>query len=124
MYLPTARAKSISEGSAVRAYRCTDCGFEHLYARGFCPRCGKPDLRPFSLSGEGRVAALTVLHRAPTPEYESKVPYVVALVDLDEGFRVMGHAPIDVVPGARVSAVFEASSAAPLSFQPLAKADQ
>jgi uncharacterized OB-fold protein len=38
--------------------------------------------------GAGVVHAFTVVHRAPA-EYRSEVPYVVALVDLDEGVRMM-----------------------------------
>ena len=49
-------------------------------------------------SGRGRIHSYTVVHRAP-PEYRDEVPYVVALVELDEGVRMMTRL-IDVGPAA------------------------
>jgi len=47
-------------------------------------------------SGRGRIHSYTVVHRAP-PEYREEVPYVVALVELDEGVRMMTRL-VDVEP--------------------------
>jgi uncharacterized OB-fold protein len=56
------------------------------------------DLEWVEASGAGRVHSFTVVHRAP-PDYRDEVPYVVALVDLDEGVRMMTRL-VDVEPGA------------------------
>lgn len=85
---------------------CRACGHHQAFVRGFCSRCGSEDLDWKTAAGGGRVAAHSVLHRAPTPDYREKVPYAIALVDLDEGMRVMGHAALDLKPGARVSLSF------------------
>lgn len=49
-------------------------------------------------SGRGNVHSFTVVHRAPA-DYREEVPYVVALVDLDEGVRMMTRL-LDVEPAA------------------------
>ena len=49
-------------------------------------------------SGRGRIHSYTVVHRA-SPEYRDEVPYVVALVELDEGVRMMTRL-VDVWPAA------------------------
>jgi len=49
---------------------------------------------------------VTILHRAPSEEWRPFIPYALALVDLDEGVRVMGHADVGVSIGDRVKATF------------------
>ena len=54
--------------------------------------------------GEGTVFAVTVVARAPSDEFRALAPYTLVLVDLDEGFRLMGHAVPGVAIGDRVVA--------------------
>jgi uncharacterized OB-fold protein len=62
-------------------------------------------------SGDGAVYTLTIVRQAHIEPFKSMVPYVVALIDLDEGPRLMsnvvGCAPEDVKIGARVRVLFE-----------------
>jgi uncharacterized OB-fold protein len=62
-------------------------------------------------SGRGVVYSFTVVHRAPTPFFRDKVPYVVALIDLQEGVRMMsnivGCDPAEVKIGDHVEVIFE-----------------
>jgi uncharacterized OB-fold protein len=57
------------------------------------------------------VYSFTVMQRAPAPEFASRAPYVVALVDLDEGPRMManivGDDALGVGIGERVRVCFE-----------------
>jgi uncharacterized OB-fold protein len=76
--------------------RCTACDVLVWYPRRRCHRCGSDALRWERLSGRATVHAFTVVHRAPDPSVA--VPYVVALVDLVEGARVMTNL-VDVDPG-------------------------
>jgi uncharacterized OB-fold protein len=61
--------------------------------------------------GVGSVHSFSVVRRAPTPVFASNAPYVIALIDLDEGPRmfanVVGDGALDVAIGDRVSVVFE-----------------
>ena len=90
------------------AYQCCPaCGAVQGMPRSFCHRCGAHDPEWRVSEGRGLVAAATTLHRAPTPEYRERVPYDIVLVDLAEGFRVMGHAEPGLSVGDRVAAEFE-----------------
>jgi uncharacterized OB-fold protein len=56
-----------------------------------CPYCHSRELCWEQLAGTGTVYSVTVSRRAPSPEFADLVPYVVALVDLDEGCRMMSN---------------------------------
>jgi uncharacterized OB-fold protein len=66
------------------------------------------------VSGLGTIYTFTVNYRAPAPFFKTRLPYVVAIVGLDEGPRLManilGAAPQDVAIGKRVKVVFEKGS--------------
>ncbi|HEY0601795.1 MAG TPA: Zn-ribbon domain-containing OB-fold protein [Herpetosiphonaceae bacterium] len=74
--------------------RCAACAAAIFYPRVLCPTCGATDLRWEISGGRGTVYATTTQH----PRGEA--PYNVALIDLDEGFRMMsrveGIAPSEV----------------------------
>ena len=42
-------------------------------------------------AGIGRVYAMSLVHRAPSEELRTYAPYLVLLVDMEEGFRLMAH---------------------------------
>jgi uncharacterized protein len=83
----------------------------HTYSRPWCSRCLHEPLDLAPVSGLGVVYASTVVHRPPASSFAELVPYVFALVDLDEGVRVVtmitGCAPDEVRPGRRVRAVVD-----------------
>jgi len=61
-------------------------------------------LREEVSAGLGTVHTLTTIHRAGHPDRAEDVPYTVALVDLDEGIRVIGDLTSDAAIGDRVRA--------------------
>lgn len=67
--------------------RCTACGDLHFPPRLVCPRCKGRSLEPYQFSGRGTVYSYTVVYQAPEG-FEDYVPYVVALIDLEEGVRI------------------------------------
>lgn len=85
---------------------CRSCGNAQLFPRPFCSRCGHTDLAWDAAAGTGTVVGHSVLHRAPTPADRERLPYAVALVELDEGLRVMGNAGLDLSIGERVALSF------------------
>jgi uncharacterized OB-fold protein len=89
--------EGVAEG-VLRLQRCRACDRHVFYPRAVCPFCMASDLEWVEASGAGRVHSFTVVHRAP-PDYRDEVPYVVALVDLDEGVRMMTRL-VDVEPAA------------------------
>ncbi|MEK7945233.1 OB-fold domain-containing protein [Pigmentiphaga sp. YJ18] len=67
--------------------RCGDCGAWQWPPRAVCRGCGGAlDWRP--ASGGGRLSTWSVVTRAPRPELQADVPYVVAFIELDEGVRL------------------------------------
>lgn len=69
--------------------RCDACGRWHFYPRSVCPHCGAGTITWAPVSGRGRVYSATQVQRAPSPAFAESVPYVVAIVALDEGPHLM-----------------------------------
>ncbi|MPS27052.1 MAG: hypothetical protein E2576_17310 [Alcaligenaceae bacterium] len=70
--------------------RCGDCGAWQWPPRAACRHCGGAlDWR--QASGGGRLSTWSVVTRAPRPELQADVPYVVAFVELDEGVRLFAR---------------------------------
>jgi uncharacterized OB-fold protein len=74
--------------------RCRDCGKEIFYPRVLCPNCASDSLEWQTSGGRGTVYATTAVHR------RDGEPYNVALVDLEEGFRMMSR--VEGVPAEEV----------------------
>lgn len=72
---------------------CTDCDRGVFYPRAFCPHCaaGADALEWRTASGRATVYAAVVEHRpeAAGTNFSGGAPYCVALVDLDEGVRML-----------------------------------
>ncbi len=68
--------------------RCSACGVHVFYPRYNCPRCGSPDLQWVKASGRGKVYTYTVARRPTHPAFAERVPYVIAIVELQEGPRM------------------------------------
>ena len=67
---------------------CGTCQRNSLYPRPFCPHCWSEDVTPVPASGRATLYTWTVVHQNAAP-FDSRVPYVVAMVDLAEGPRMM-----------------------------------
>lgn len=66
----------------LRISRCGDCGYYIHPPAPRCPRCLGDNVEPRPVSGRGRVYTYTVNRRAWVPGLE--VPYVIAIVELEE----------------------------------------
>jgi len=69
--------------------RCTSCERFRFYPRSHCPYCFSDSFEWQRSSGRGTVYSFTIIHKAPSPAFREKVPYVLALIDLLEGCRMM-----------------------------------
>lgn len=67
---------------------CRSCLRSYLYARPFCPHCWSDDVHPQPASGKARLYTWSVVHQNAAP-FAEHTPYIVAMVDLDEGPRLM-----------------------------------
>ncbi|MDA0664488.1 MAG: Zn-ribbon domain-containing OB-fold protein [Proteobacteria bacterium] len=90
---------------------CTSCGHAQFYPRSLCVQCGAPALEWRDADPTGTVYTFTVVHRAPSPAFREGGPYVLALVDLSDGFRMMMNVincpPDSVTIGMPVRITFE-----------------
>ena len=68
---------------------CNACGRDHYYPRPFCPTCWSDDLSWKEASGRGKLYTYSVVHVNDLPPFPERVPYVAAIVELDEGPRMM-----------------------------------
>jgi uncharacterized protein len=91
---------------------CPQCSTYQFYPRVVCKNC-LSDVEWVVSSGKGTVYSFSVVHKAFNPEFKDKVPYIVALISLDEGPRMMtnliGLAPEDVKIGMPVEVDFSKS---------------
>lgn len=90
---------------------CEHCRLVFFYPRAACPRCLTTGPGWIRGSGRGVVRVAAVVHRPPWDDLPRRTPYVVALVQLEEGPTMLTTVeevdPGSVVPGLRVTAVFE-----------------
>ena len=101
---------SACAAGVLRLRHCTRCGKSLAPTRAVCT-CGNPELTWADVTGRGKVFSYTLVHRAPDPAFRADLPYVIAIVELDEGAKLMsnitGCAPGEVRIGMPVQAVFE-----------------
>lgn len=70
--------------------KCKRCGNLMIPLKPICSSCGSLDVEKFESTGKGRIQAFTVIYVAPKA-FEEKVPYIVALIRLEEGVKIMGR---------------------------------
>lgn len=91
--------------------KCRKCGTYQTFPRVLCYKCLSDDLGWVQSSGQGTVYSFSTIYRAPAPEFAGDVPYTVALVELEEGIRMMsnivGCAPENIKIGMGVQVVFD-----------------
>lgn len=82
-----AYAAALGEGRLL-LQRCA-CGRCFVPARTFCPGCLGTRWTWQAALGEGRLESWVVYHIALDPAFRDRLPYNVALVELDEGVRLI-----------------------------------
>ena len=90
---------------------CATCAEHVFYPRSTCPRCGSGALTWRRSAGLGTIHTFTVARRATHRAFADRVPYVIAIVELEEGphltTEIVGVDPDAVRIGARVAVEFE-----------------
>ena len=107
--------------------RCGACGRWLWQPRPICSSCQKPDPVWTRVSGDGVVASWMVMRPPTLPAYAERVPFVILLVELTEGVRLIGYLVDDqgrllttdgtaerVAIGARVALRFHDQAGTPL----------
>ncbi|BBO81170.1 transcriptional regulator [Desulfosarcina ovata subsp. sediminis] len=90
---------------------CNECKTKIFYPRKFCPECWSSDLSWSEASGKGKIFTFSVTLAGVEKKFADDIPYVLALVDLEEGIRMMTNIveckPEDVKIGMDVEVVFD-----------------
>ncbi|MFF3574819.1 Zn-ribbon domain-containing OB-fold protein [Nocardia jiangxiensis] len=90
--------------------RCEDCSAVHHYPRPFCPFCWSENVVSTEASGRGTLYTYSTVFVNDLHPFASRLPYVAAVVQLDEGPRLMtnieGVAPEDLEVGMAVEVFF------------------
>lgn len=112
---PTPETLPFWEGTAageLRIQRCNTCERFYFYPRPFCPHCNSDDVEWRVTSGHGTLASYIINYR-PMPFFELEGPQIIALVELDEGVRMMSNlvgvepVPEKLVLGMRLTVSFD-----------------
>ena len=98
------------EQGELRIQRCDACARAVFYPRALCPHCFSDQLSWIVATGKGTIYSYTVAHQAFGP-FAAETPFVVAIVELEEGVRMMTRiidAPRErIAIGAAVQVTFE-----------------
>ena len=91
--------------------KCTDCGKNIFYPRIACPECFSSNVEWVEASGRGTVYTYTVVENNCPSAFVVDLPYVVAVVRLEEGVQllsnIVGCDPYEVTCDMPVEVVFE-----------------
>lgn len=91
--------------------QCNNCGVFQFYPRSICTSCMSENVEWVQSSGKGKVVTYTIVYRAPNKAFEADLPYVIALIKLDEGPTMMSNIvhcePKKVKIGMEVKVFFE-----------------
>jgi len=105
--------------------KCKKCGTYILPPKSICKKCGSKEFEWIEFSGKGSLHTFTVIHVAPK-RFLSDVPYVVGVVQLEEGpkvtARIVGvdpNKPETIKTGMTLTATFiESGGHTLLAFEP------
>ena len=91
--------------------KCIACGQNIFYPRTHCTKCMSTDLKWIKSSGRGKIYSFTIVRQALLPAFFSEVPYVLAVIELEEGPHLLTNivsTDIDKVKiGANVVVVYD-----------------
>lgn len=89
--------------------RCNSCGHKQLYFRAMCQVCWSRDIEAVEAAGTGVVYSFSVMHSVGDKALQKELPYALAMVELDEGPRLMTRIegdPDEVAIGQAVRVVY------------------
>lgn len=75
----------------LRLQYCEQCHQHQFYPRLYCMHCGAEQISWVTASGRGVIYSYTIIHQNKSPEFVQETPYNVAVVQLEEGPRMMSN---------------------------------
>lgn len=89
-------SKALTKGKLL-GLKCKSCSNITIPPKMTCQECGGTDLDIVELNKRGKIVTFTLVQVAPEGR-QNEVPYIIALVKLEEGPWIMGNL-IDIDPG-------------------------
>lgn len=71
--------------------KCGDCARPIFYPRAACPHCASDNVGWIEASGRGTVYSYTVVESNAPSAFQADMPYVVAVIVLEEGVRLLSN---------------------------------
>jgi len=91
--------------------KCEECQKHIMYPKLFCPECLSEKLSWVEATGKGKIYSFSVVYSYQPTEFADDVPYVIGVIELDEGVRMMSNVvdcnPEDVQCDMDVEVVFD-----------------
>ncbi len=75
----------------LRMQKCQECGFIRFPPGILCPKCHSMKADWVQLSGRGQIYSFAIYRIAFHPEFQNKIPYAVAIIQLSEGPRLVSN---------------------------------
>ncbi|MGE0538647.1 MAG: Zn-ribbon domain-containing OB-fold protein [Dehalococcoidia bacterium] len=89
---------------------CVECRKPQWFPRARCRYCHGWNMEWRADRGEGSIYSFTTVRRAADPAFSMMIPYVIAFIDMDAGFRMVSHVvnadPETLAVGQRVRVTF------------------
>lgn len=83
--------RRIPERYRMEGTMCTNCKNYYFPPRKVCPHCRrKGKIVPYTFSGKGKVYSFSTVTSGPVG-FETATPYIIAIIELEEGARVLGQ---------------------------------
>lgn len=90
----SAWARPFWEGTAqskLVLQQCDDCTKYIFYPRVICSHCSSENLTWREVSGKGKIYSFTIVQNNAPSAFQADMPYVVAVIELDEGVRMLSN---------------------------------
>jgi hypothetical protein len=81
--------------------KCEDCGRVFFYPRVLCPGCHSRRITWIQASGKGKLYSFEIVHQRLNQSYKLPTPYVLAMIELEEGARMMSNL-VNIEPDPKV----------------------
>jgi len=92
--------------------QCRDCQEVVFFPKELCSSCMSRDLEWKESEGKGKIHTFTVTYEGAPPEFMADAPFALAIINMDEGFRIMSNiveCDLDrIVCDMRVEVIFDA----------------
>lgn len=112
--IPDAASQRFFDGARegrLMIQRCSDCGASRFVARSRCDMCRSANYEWIAASGKASIVSFAVMHQRYHPGFHDELPYPLAVVELEEGPRLItslvGMAGVEMKAGMAMKAVYE-----------------